>query len=111
VDNCKFDAMTRVVAGESSRRDAVRKMAGFGAALLGVRALSASAQEELEAAGNKCKGKNCNKNSNCGTGLVCNNKGKCEYKHGNKGKKGDTCCGSGDCEGGLKCKNNKCKNK
>lgn len=111
MDKCTFDAMTKVVANESSRRDAVRKMAGFGAALLGVRALSASAQEELEAAGNKCKGKKCTEDKDCGKGLVCNNKDKCEYKHGNKGKKGDTCCDNNECEKDLKCKNKECKNK
>ena len=111
MDSQQFDNLTKSRAGERTRRNALRTAAVLGAGLVGARALGASAQT-VEPMGNKCSGKSCNKNKNCGKGLTCNTKkGKCEYKNGNSGSKGDTCCGNGDCKSGLKCKNNTCKKK
>ena len=86
-------------------------LSALGAAAAGARTFAeAEAQDEVESAGDKCAGKTCKKDANCGKGLYCNlDKEKCEYKKGNHGKKGDTCCGSPDCKGSLKCVNNTCK--
>lgn len=111
MDSQRFDDLTKTLASAGTRRNALRTGAALGAGLVGVRVLGASADDTIAPEGNKCQGKSCNKNKNCGKGLQCSNKGKCEYKNGNKGSKGDTCCGNNDCKSGLKCKNNKCKNK
>ena len=62
-------------------------------------------------ADDKCKGKSCVEDKECGQGLVCGNNDKCEYKHGSKGKKGDTCCGNKECKKKLECRNKRCNDK
>ena|SRR5581483_7761407 len=110
MDHVTFDQITRRLGAAATRRDAMKKAAALGTAVLGGQTLAAAAQT-VTPAGNKCSGKSCNKNKNCGKGLKCNSKGKCEYKSGNKGNKGDTCCGNSDCKKKLTCKNNACKKK
>jgi hypothetical protein len=110
MDGETFDQIARTMGAAQTRRAALRTAAALGAAVLGGRSLAAGAQT-VEPAGHKCQGKSCNKNKNCGHGLKCSKKGKCEYKHGNKGGKNDTCCHNNDCKGKFKCKHNKCKKK
>jgi len=110
MDRNGFDALTRRFAAAGTRRDAVRSMAAIGAALVGAKAATAAAQDDVEAAGNRCKGKNCTGDSDCGHGLYCDTRNfTCQYRHGSKGKKGDTCCGNNQCKNNLKCDNKKCK--
>lgn len=110
LDSRAFDQLTKRLGMTGTRRNAMRMAVVLGAAGLGGQALTAHG-ETVAPAGNKCKGKRCNSNKNCGKGLFCNSSGTCQYKHGNKGKKGNTCCGNNDCKNGLQCKNNTCKNK
>lgn len=108
MDGKTFDRLTMALGAARDRRSVLGGLAALGAAAAGARA--AAAQDEVEAEGDKCPGKTCKKDANCGKGLYCNlDKEKCEYKKGNHGKKGDTCCGSPDCKGSLKCVNNTCK--
>lgn len=108
MDSSRFDQMTRQLATAQTRRRALGALAAAGTVVLGgVTGVGAAPEAE----GNKCQDKPCNKNKNCGRGLVCNLDGRCEYKRGNKGKKNDTCCKNKECEKGLRCDKNKCVNK
>ena len=110
MDRNRFDAVTRRFAAAASRREAVRTIAALGAAMAGARVASAGAQEDVETAGNRCKGKNCTDDRDCGKGLYCDfNRFTCQYRHGSKGKKGDTCCSNNQCKNNLRCENKKCK--
>lgn len=109
MDSRTFDDMTRRLAAGQTRRRALGTAAAVSALLLGRAGIAGAAPVEAE--GDKCPGKPCNKNKNCGKGLVCNLDGECEYKHGKKGKKNDTCCKNKDCKGSLKCDNRTCTRK
>lgn len=110
VDRNGFDALTRRFAAAGSRRDAMRAMAAMGAALAGAKVVSAAAQEDVETAGNRCKGKNCTEDPDCGKGLYCDTRHfTCQYRRGSKGKKGQTCCSNNQCKNNLRCENKKCK--
>jgi hypothetical protein len=105
MDGATFDRLSRTLGTAGSRRGALAALAGGVAAFAG---RAAAGADGVEVEGDKCEGKPCNKNKNCGKGLICNNKGKCEYKNGNKGQNGDTCCKDSECKSGN-CKKNICK--
>lgn len=107
-----FDAVTRRFAAAGTRRDAVRAMAALGAAMAGARVATADAQEDVDTAGNRCKGKSCTEDRDCGKGLYCDVSRfsfTCQYRRGSKGKKGQTCCSNNQCKNNLVCRNKKCK--
>jgi hypothetical protein len=115
LDDCRFDNLTRIMAGESDRRTTVRKLAA-GAAALAMLAraelgLAEGADVALEA---NCKGNNakCKKDKDC-CSKKCTNKGKCQCAGNNAPCKRDNGCCSGTCKSG-KCecgdKGDYCKN-
>jgi hypothetical protein len=109
MDDVAFDRLARRLAAVANRRTAARTLAALGATVLGARAVEVVA-EEVEPAGGGCQGKRCNSNKNCGKGLICGSNGKCQYKNGNKGGKGDTCCRNSDCKKRFACtRKNTCK--
>ncbi len=109
MDDVAFDRLARRLGGAESRRTAVRTVAALGASVLAGRAMGVSAQG-IAPAGGGCKGKRCNSDKNCGRGLICGGNGKCQYKNGNKGGKGDTCCQNSDCKKRFACtRKNQCK--
>ncbi len=109
MDSKTFDDMTRRLAAGATRRRALGTAAAVGALMLGRAGIASAAPVETEA--NKCKGRPCVRDKNCGKGLICNADGECEYKKGKRGKKNDTCCKNKDCKGSLKCQNRKCTRK
>jgi len=109
MDTQRFDALSRSVGEETSRRGMLRATFGGALGLLGHGALG-----ELALAKKKgFEGDRCKKNKECGKGLKCKGdsnkkKGRCRYK-GGCGKKGDACKNNDDCCGSRKCRNKKCR--
>jgi hypothetical protein len=111
MDDKRFDALSRMVGEQSSRRAAVKATVGGALGLLGLRVL------DEDALGKGFDGQKCKKNKNCKTGLFCQgskkkrkkNKGRCRYDDG-CGKNGDACRNNDDCCGSRKCRNNNCRN-
>jgi len=111
VDANRFDALTRTIGEQTTRRTMLKTAAGSALAALGMGALGRVALgQDVAVESNGFKGDKCKKNKDCKKGLQCKNK-KCKYKHGCGGKKGDACKNNGDCCGGFKCKGKKCKKK
>jgi hypothetical protein len=106
----KFDALTRAVAG---RREALKGVAAVAAGLVGMKAIAGvvSAEETVEAEGNRGPGKKCNRKRQCGHGLRCGDNGKCEYKGRNCGKENYTCRRNSDCCGNMDCQGKRCAKK
>ena len=101
MDDCRFDNWTRSIAGESTRRSAIKQLAGGGAALLTLaRAELGLAQDgtvDLEA---NCRGNGakCNKKKDC-CSKKCKN-GKCRCAGAKAPCKRDKGCCSGVCRSG-----------
>jgi hypothetical protein len=101
VDDCRFDNWTRAIAGESTRRSAIKHLAGGAAALLTLaRAELGLAQDgsvDLEANCNG-NGAKCRKDKAC-CSKKCQ-KGKCVCAGNNASCKRDKGCCSGVCRSG-----------
>ncbi len=101
MDEGRFDSLTRFVGDVTSRRAALRGLAGLS---LGA-ALGTALRDEADAAdeAGKRKGKKGKKGK--GKGKNC---GKNKKKCGNKCIRKDQCCKNGDCSGNQICQKNKC---
>ena len=101
MDDCRFDNWTRMFAGETTRRRAVKGLAGSAAALaLLARAELGLTQEGEVSIEANCRGNGakCSKNQNC-----CSKKckrGKCKCAGAKEGCKRDKGCCSGVCRDG-----------
>ena len=112
MDRARFDCFARSVAGATSRRGALRVLAGGALGLAGMTAAS----DALAGCGSD--GDECATNKNCCGGLKCSAKkgdgkvGKCRYKNGKGcGTKNDFCKQNKDCCGGFLCRSRKCVRK
>ncbi|MGI9252953.1 MAG: hypothetical protein ACR2J8_04350 [Thermomicrobiales bacterium] len=109
MDLNKFDALTRAMA---DRRSTVKGGAAALAGLVGLKAVSATVEaQEVIVEGNRGPDKKCDHTHQCGKGLKCNDKGKCEYKGRNCGKSNYTCRKDKDCCGKLVCDRKRCGEK
>ncbi len=117
MESKNFDALTRNLGQETTRRRALLGLAG-GALGLGF-ARNAVAQEAggVDAAKCKAKGNVCFKSKDCCDGLECkgadkndDKKGKCKFRN-NSGGQGDFCKKNNDCKNNLVCnrKKNECE--
>ena len=110
MDGKTFDALTKGIGKECTRRTA---FAGLAGALVGLGfAREAAAQVEAEACGRK--GQKCFRNTDCCQGLKCKNggdperEGKCVFKN-NSGGKGDFCRDDRDCKRRFVCRRSRCR--
>ena len=101
MDECRFDNLTRMVAGLKDRRAALREMTGAGLALvtLAKADLGLAAEDDVLIEGCRLSGDQCDKNSQCCSNECKGAKKKKKKKNGkkSKGKKGECRCkGEGD---------------
>lgn len=101
MDECRFDNLTRMMAGLKDRRAALRDMTGAGLALVSLAKadLGLAAEEDVLVEGCRLSGEKCDKNQQCCSGDCRGAKKKKNKKDGKKGKRREgecRCLGEGD---------------
>jgi hypothetical protein len=122
MDICRFDNLTRMVAGLKDRRAALREMTGAGLALatLARADLGLATEDDILVEGCRLSGEKCKKNHQCCSGDCRGRKKKKRNKDGKKRKRREgecRCRGEGDsckkdsacCRGYCKKSENRCR--
>lgn len=122
MDECRFDNLTRMVAGLKDRRAALREMTGAGLALvtLAKADLGLAAEGDVLVEGCRLSGEKCDKNNQCCSGDCRGGKKKKKKKNGKKSRRREgecRCRGEGDscnkdsacCRGRCNTNENRCR--
>ena len=101
MDECRFDNLTRMMAGLKDRRAALREMTGAGVALVSLAKadLGLAAADDVLVEGCRLSGDMCDMNNQCCSGDCRGSKKKKKKKNGKKDKRKEgecRCRGEGD---------------